>query len=90
MFIIFFGYTHFWYVKTSNEGLFLTNFGKRVRFLRKKRGFSQEDLANDCDIPINQIGRIERAEINTTLKTFHKILVALDIEPIEFFSEGFD
>ncbi|HBK71052.1 MAG TPA: XRE family transcriptional regulator, partial [Flavobacteriaceae bacterium] len=37
---------------------------------------------------INQIGRIERAEINTTLKTIFKIAKALDIEISVFFSDN--
>nr|WP_237267374.1 helix-turn-helix transcriptional regulator [Tenacibaculum todarodis] len=48
---------------------------------------SQEDLANDADIPINQIGRIERAEINTSLLTILKITNALEISFLDFFQE---
>ncbi len=40
---------------------------------------SQEDLANDADIPINQVGRIERGEINPSLSTLHAISKALSI-----------
>ena len=40
---------------------------------------SQEDLANDADIPINQIGRIERGEVNTSLSTLDSISRALNI-----------
>lgn len=36
-------------------------------------------LANDANIPINQIGRIERAEISTSLTTIYKIANALEI-----------
>ena len=51
-------------------------FGKH---LRTTRNLSQEDLANDADIPINQIGTIERAEINTTLSTMRAISKTLNI-----------
>ncbi|WP_459641224.1 helix-turn-helix domain-containing protein [Flavobacterium sp. CGRL2] len=47
---------------------------------------SQQDLADDCEIRKTQIGRIERAEINTTIKTLVKIANALDIEPKELFN----
>lgn len=40
---------------------------------------SQEDLANDADIPINQVGRIERGEINPTLSTLVSIAKALRV-----------
>ena len=66
-------------VDTKEEEIFLLKFGKRLREIRIAKGLSQEDLANDSNIPINQIGRIERAEINTTLKTIFKIAKALDI-----------
>lgn len=42
---------------------------------------SQENLANDANVPKIQIGRIERAEVNTTVKTLIKIANALGVEP---------
>lgn len=77
-------------VKQRGEEIFLLRFGKILKQLRIEKGLSQEDLANDCNIPINQIGRIERAEINTTLLTVLKIAKALDISFKDFFSEGFE
>ena len=74
----------------KDEEFFLLLFGKRLRQIRIDKGLSQEDLANDSNIPINQIGRIERAQINTTLKTFFKITKALEIDMKYFFSKGFD
>ena len=46
---------------------------------------SQSQLANTAEIPINQIGRIERGEINTTLVTVKAIGDALGISVIELF-----
>ncbi|MFH6986740.1 helix-turn-helix domain-containing protein [Flavobacterium collinsii] len=66
-----------------SEETFIINLGIHIKQLREKKGISQEDLANDCDIPRNQIGRIERAEINTGIRTLVKIANALDIEPKE-------
>jgi len=66
-----------------SEETFIANLGVHIRQLREKKGLSQQDLANDCDIPKTQIGRIERAEINTTIKTLVKIANALNIEPKE-------
>lgn len=75
-------------VQHKEEEIFLFQLGKRLRKIRVERGLSQEDLANDSDIPINQIGRIERAQINTTLLTIFKIAKALDIDIKEFFKES--
>jgi transcriptional regulator with XRE-family HTH domain len=72
-------------VEQKDEKKFLRLFGKRLREIRIEKGLSQEDLANDSNIPINQIGRIERAQVNTTLKTIFKIARALDIDVKDFF-----
>ncbi len=42
-------------------------------------GLSQEDLANDANIPINQVGRIERGEINPSLSTLNSLAKALEL-----------
>ncbi len=63
----------------------LKAFGKNLRKLREDRGLSKEALANDADIPINQVGRIERGEINTTISTANAIAKALKIELSELF-----
>jgi len=68
-----------------SEDTFILNLGIHVRQIREKKGLSQQDLADDCGITQNQVGRIERAEINTTIKTLVKIANALDVEPKELF-----
>lgn len=69
----------------NEEQLFLSKFGNRLREIRLAKNLSQEMLANDADIPINQIGRIERAEISTSLNTIYKIAKALEIDIKELF-----
>ncbi len=71
----------------NDEKAFLKKFGERLRAIRIERELSQEMLANDANIPINQIGRIERAEIGTSLNTIYKIAKALDIPILNLFSE---
>ena len=66
---------------------FLKNFGKRLQELRLARNMSQEELANTAEIPISQVGRIERGEINTTLVTIKALSDALNIELSVFFKE---
>ncbi|OYQ35083.1 transcriptional regulator [Flavobacterium cyanobacteriorum] len=62
-----------------SEEKYLAQLGRRIKEEREKNKLSQEDLANDCNIPKSQIGRIERAEINTTIRTLLKISRALNI-----------
>ncbi len=69
----------------SDEKRYLINFGNNLRKLRLSKGLSQENLANDANIPINQIGRIERAEISTTINTLHTIATALEMPIIQLF-----
>ncbi|RDI10250.1 helix-turn-helix domain-containing protein [Flavobacterium sp. AG291] len=67
----------------ASEDTFIKLVGSQIKRLREQSGLSQEDLANDCNIPKSQIGRIERAEINTTLRTLYKIASVLGVAPSE-------
>lgn len=62
---------------------FLINLGIHIRQIRERKNLSQQNLADICDLPKTTIGRIERAEMNTTIKTLVKIANALEIEPKE-------
>jgi transcriptional regulator with XRE-family HTH domain len=64
-----------------SESIFLKELGIHIRQLREQNSLSQQELANFCSVPKVQIGRIERAEVNTTIKTLVKIANALDVEP---------
>ena len=65
---------------------YVRQFGKRLRELRIEKGLSQEQLGNEADIPVNQIGRIERGEINTTIVTAKAIADALKTSITELFT----
>jgi len=60
-------------------------FGRRLRDLRISHGLSQELLANMAEIPLSQVGRIERGEINPTLSTINALSTALKITIKELF-----
>lgn len=66
-----------------SEETFILNLGIHIRQMREKKNMSQQDLADDCCIQKSQIARIERGQINTTVKTLIKIANALEIEPKE-------
>ncbi len=65
-------------INVKNKDL-LKAIGSRIRELRLQRNISQESLAYEADIPISQIGRIERGEINPTISTLYVISVALQV-----------
>lgn len=54
--------------------------GAKIRELRLHKNLSQEDLANEADIPLSQIGRIERGETNPTISTLYVIAQALNVD----------
>ncbi len=63
---------------------FLQTIGYKVKTARELKGLSQFQLGIEADIPKNQIGRIERGEINTSIYTLKRIADALGVE-IEIF-----
>ena len=51
-----------------------------MRQLREEAGLSQAALETDAKISKNQVGRIERGEINTSVVNLHQLAEALGIE----------
>src|SRR5690606_28671906 len=76
----------FYKVEYLNENSFLKAFGENLKNLRKKKGFTQEQLANDLDIEISQISRIERGVINTSIGNVNAIAKVLKIDCKELFN----
>ena len=61
-------------------------FGARVRLLREKAGFTQEELANRSRLHRNYIGGIERGERNPALINIAKLAEALGVPITALFS----
>ena len=70
------------------EKAYLELFGKHLQQIRKEKGFSQETLGLDAELGKNQIGMIERGEINTTVSTIKKIADVLKIHPKDLLDFG--
>lgn len=58
-------------------------FGRRVRSLRKARGYSQEAFALYAGVDRSYLGAVERGERNIALINICKIADALAISPSE-------
>jgi transcriptional regulator with XRE-family HTH domain len=54
-------------------------FGRAIRELRARRGFSQEDLGFASHLHRNYVGAIERGEINPTFRVLLKLERGLDM-----------
>lgn len=55
-------------------------FGNKVRAVRKERGWSQEELADACELDRTYIGGIERGERNVSIMNIAKIAQALGVK----------
>jgi transcriptional regulator with XRE-family HTH domain len=62
-------------------------FGKLTRQKRLEAEWSQEELAEKCNLHRTYIGSIERAEKTVTIDTAYKIAQAFEITLDSFFKE---
>lgn len=74
-------------LKRNNE--YIKAFGENLRELRKKKGFSMEELAIQADVEYTQIAKIETGKINTTISTAYVIAEALGIDILDLFKFQF-
>jgi len=63
----------------------LIKIGKKIRELRKKRGYSQEDFADAAQLGRSYAGRVERGEQNISMQNLIQIALTLKVEPGELF-----
>ena len=56
-------------------------FGGKIRAMRKKKGLSQDKLAELSRIDRSYIGRIDRGEVNITLDKLYTLANALGCSP---------
>lgn len=54
--------------------------GNKVRETRLSKNLSQEELSYKSDLPLSQIGRIERGENNPTVSSLYAIADALGVD----------
>jgi transcriptional regulator with XRE-family HTH domain len=60
--------------------------GERVKTLRKAKGFSQENFADECGLHRTYVGDIERGERNISIDNIVKIAFSLNIPISDLFS----
>ena len=57
-----------------------------LKAVRKKKGYTQEQLAYESEITLSQIARIETVKSNPTVSTIFKIARTLNINVSELFN----
>jgi transcriptional regulator with XRE-family HTH domain len=62
-----------------------TQFGRRVRSLRKLRDLTQEQLAEAADMSPEYVGKIERGQSSPSFDAIAHLASALDVEPAGLF-----
>lgn len=65
-------------------------FGRRIRALRKDRGWSQEEFAFHVDLDRSYIGGVERGERNISLENICLIAETLQVPPATLFEDWED
>ena len=61
-------------------------FGAKVKELRKKHGYTQEQLAELLNIGIRSLGKIETGNSFTSTENLEKIMEIFNIMPSEMFN----
>ena len=59
--------------------------GKRIRFLRRSKDLSQEELAEKVGISYKYLGEVERGKANLTIDIIEKLSGGLNIEISDLF-----
>ena len=66
----------------------LHTLGRRIAFLRKKKGMSQDDFAEVSGKMVNTISKIERGITDLRVSTLISIADALDVSVSDLFNEN--
>lgn len=59
--------------------------GRRIRALRKGRGWTQEELAAKAGVDYKWLGSVERGERNVTINNVERIARGLGVEALQLF-----
>lgn len=63
----------------------LEQLAKKLKLLRAKNGFTQEELSYQSGLSLSQIARIETVRINPTVSTIFRIARTLNVNVSELF-----
>jgi transcriptional regulator with XRE-family HTH domain len=72
-------------MNNPKESIYLKAFGQRVAEVRRKRGYTQEQLAEKADITTLSLGYIEQGRRWPRIATLQKLAKCLDVSIVEFF-----
>ena len=61
--------------------------GRNIRRLRRERGLSQEDLADEIGVHRTYMGGVERGERNLTLRSLERLAERLGVAPLSLLED---
>jgi transcriptional regulator with XRE-family HTH domain len=61
-------------------------FGKRLRLFRKTKRWTQSRLAEEANLSLDMVGRLERGQAAPSFESMARISAVLDVAPSRFFS----
>lgn len=61
-------------------------FGRRVRSLREREGYTQAELAEACDISVEYVSKIERGLASPSFSVIARLIEVLETSPPDLFS----
>ncbi len=67
----------------TQDSEILSIFGNNLRRIREERGYSQRELSTRCNVDNADISRMEKGNINVTLRTAAQLADALDARVID-------
>ncbi len=67
-------------MKDKNKSMTIRKFGKKVRELRLKNGWTQKELALKANLHRNYISDLERGTRNVAINAIEKLAKGLDIK----------
>lgn len=59
--------------------------GRRIRLVRRAKGFTQEELGEKAGLSYKFVGQIERGEVNSSLDSLVSIAAALGVKVADLF-----
>jgi len=71
----------------TNKNVILLKIGNNITQLRKSKGWTQEELAFECQLHRTYIGSVERGERNIAILNLFKIANALEVEVKEIIKQ---
>ncbi len=65
----------------------IEQFGSKIKRLRERRGMTQQDLSDKCEIDIRTIQRIEKGKNGVTLQVLLSLAESLDLTASQLLSK---